>query len=465
MREYQMFQISVRGSEHFDNQALSEECSQVFEDKDVKIAVVASGRNGSPYFRSHLGAKFAAETAVEMARIFAQTIEKVNLVFDASEEENVLRQLEGSIIVGWQERVREHLERSPIKGEEIDAIGDDPSLERYKSAYRSGRNLEYAYSSSITLAIWTDRFFLALRNGNGSCVLINKAGFEEPVPWNEKCVGQFCTSFSDRTAIEEFRHFFREEGPDGVWLSTKGVEKSFKDKESFWNYCRSTAERLKQPFEDSRDELEEELLNLSRKGSREDMTIALIWAKPKASHEKKVRIVSEQKTDGGNRKTAAKSSGSRILLFLVGLAVLIAAWKLFGGRADTAERTETTAAEETTVLAETAAEETESETETEISAETSMEDYIEEETEAATEAPTTAAPTEAPTTAVPTQAPTTAAPTQPPTTAAPTQPPTTAAPTQAPTTAAPTQPPTTAAPTEPPTQGSPPTLPGPSIIW
>ena len=146
MRDYQLFHISVRGAEHSDNQALSEEYSQICEEKEAKIAAVASLGEGSPYFRSHLGARFAVESAMEMARAFVRDIRPEELFESPEGQERILRQLEGSIIVGWQERVKEHLERSPMKEEEIEAIGNDPALEKYKKCLPGWENLEYAVS-------------------------------------------------------------------------------------------------------------------------------------------------------------------------------------------------------------------------------------------------------------------------------------------------------------------------------
>ena len=105
--------------------------------------------------------------------------------------------------------------------------------------------------------------------------------------------------------------------------------------------------RLQKASAEDREELEEELLKLSRKGSREDVTVALIWAKETAV---RTAVKPKKKTEGkeeqgkrqkehkketadqnqGSRPAPAKSK-SRILLIAAAIVVLVVLWKLFSG--------------------------------------------------------------------------------------------------------------------------------------
>lgn len=126
---------------------------------------------------------------------------------------------------------------TPFFAEEIEGIGEGAAFEKYKKAYKAGKNVEYAYSASITAVIMTKKYTIALRNGNGDCVFMEATGaVREPLPWNEKCQGSYCTSFCDRTAIQEFRHVVINGRPKLAVVATEGLRKCFEDKEHLYKY-------------------------------------------------------------------------------------------------------------------------------------------------------------------------------------------------------------------------------------
>lgn len=513
---YCVFQTVICGADHRERHELQRDYADCYENEKVKIIVAAGGRNDKPYIRSFIGASLAAKVTLEVLQIFANEIDEKKLLTDAAEREKMLRQLEGSIITRWQDHVKDHLKATPLFAEEIEAIGEDTAFERYKKAYLEGKNLEYAYSASVTAVIMTENYTIALRNGNGDCAFIESTGVvRELLPWNEKCKGAYCTSFCDQRAIEEFRHVVVAGKPQLAVVATDGLRKCFEDKEqlykfitAFWKkidwpsvlqkkqeihfqpaeenkirddiaiaaagtdwneICRAGENRIQQE-KIKQEAVKQEKIQKSEQEKnlpKEEQPTAKKEAEPQTEEKAERR---ERRTRRSKQQDVPQKKNRR--RFFVTAAVIIALAAKFlagsGTKSDNATENTTTAYESTEI--ETSEQNTQEEATEE---ETTVEDVTEEETteeettpeetessEPETEEPTTEAP-------VPPQPPTTAAPapTQPPTKAAPppTQPPTTAAPppTQPPTTAAPppTQPPATAAPTE----SS--TLPGPAIIW
>ena len=486
---YCVFQTVICGADHLEKHELRRDYADCYENEKVKIVVAAGGRNDKPYIRSFIGASLAAKATLEAARIFAAGANEKKLLTNAKAREQMLHQLEGSIITRWQDAVKDHLSATPFFSEEIEGIGEDAAFEKYKKAYQEGKNTEYAYSASITAVIITENYTIALRNGNGDCIFVENTGkAREPLPWNEKCKGAYCTSFCDRTAIQEFRHAFVAGKPKLAVVATDGLRKCFEDKEQLYKYLAdfwkkidwpSVSEQKEeiqfQPAQDNkiRDDIAiaaagtdwSEAYGMEQEKNRQAETKKRLQEEKKRKEKEKAVIQQEKKTEKPKKQPASWQKNNRLLFLIAAVAVVALAVKLFSGSgtkldkvADTTTAYESTEPE-TSELEQSEEETTEEET---IEEETTPEETIPEET-----TPEETLPPESQTEA-PTQPPTTAAPpTQPPTTAAPppTQPPTTAAPppTQPPTTAAPppTQPPTTA---PPPTTASP-TLPGPAIIW
>ena len=277
MDNYKAFHISVRGSEHTDQQALLEDCSGIYEDKGVRIAVTAGGRSDSPYFRSYIGAQFVRDTVLKSAAAFAKGIKGEDLLRDERSMEMLIRHLEGSIITGWQDQVHRHLESYPFQDEEIASIGDEPEYEKYIKAYKVKKNREYAYSATVVAVIVTEEYWLAIRNGNGSCAAIYEdESMQEPVPLYN---GTHLTSICDEKALWEFRHVCLQNIPKAVFISTQGIGKCFKDRESFHSFIRNNIVlRLVDKGEEYKDFLQTYLSELSRRGSREDMSMAVLWS-------------------------------------------------------------------------------------------------------------------------------------------------------------------------------------------
>lgn len=479
MDKYQDLSISVRGSDHTEQQALLEDYSLTYTVERFQIMVVAGGGNDSQYFRSYLGARFAAEAALKSAITFASTVTKQAL-HDERTRVRMVRQLEGSIIISWREKVREHLDANPFLDAEIDAIED----EKYRKGYRSNVDLEYAYRSNVMVGIAGKDYYLVIRNGNGECTVLGAdSKLDEPVPWNEKCSDSFSTSMCERTAIQEFRHYYSEEAPAALFLMTNGMRRCFEQEEEYHEYIRLLAQKIQRNPEDIEEYLKIYLPELSKKGSHGDMCLAFGWSeaalKKAIQPASKTEIKADQRQKTETKPETKKESNQEIKpdnqrrkwLPVIGIAsAAVVAAVIFAMGGDSSGKSESAAIQrleaetsleslvETEPVTRDPKEESREKAELEESIRESLKAEMAAETAAAEteeaaieeftleEETTAEEPTAAPETTKATKAPTKPAPTQPP----PTQPPTTAAP-----------PPTTAAPPPPETPAPPPTTAAP----
>ena len=140
------------------------------------------------------------------------------------------------------------------------------------------RRIESAYGTTLIAAAVTPDYWFCIQIGDGSCVAAGaEAGFEQPVPPDEKCLGNFTTSLCDSEAINLFRHCYSEKLPAAVFLSSDGVANSFSDESRLDNlYTAVLYSFATDVFEKAENDLRDYLPILSQKGSGDDISLAAI---------------------------------------------------------------------------------------------------------------------------------------------------------------------------------------------
>lgn len=275
MDKYQELSIFVCGSDHADKQALCEDYSAFRKDDDFSVIAVSSGGNESQYFRSYLGARFAVEAALDSLTAFASSVSKDKLFADKRTQTRLMRQLEGSIVVSWNEKVNRHLENYPFQQEELDSVESD----KHRQGYQEGVHLEYAYWANVTAAVATDNYCLIIRGGNGECVLIEKDGkVTDPLPVTRK---EDSYALCRPNAAREFSYCCSDSVPSSIFLVTEGVRRCFPKQEDYHAYLLELTQMLLRNPNDGKEYLKADLPALSRKGSHDDMCLAAIWSSEK----------------------------------------------------------------------------------------------------------------------------------------------------------------------------------------
>lgn len=268
--------------------------SKVYEN-DNAIAIVCDGHGGKRYFRSDIGAKIAAEVAEANVRTFieemgAELIEgqpftqrsAISTQIDnadfgkQSPTEKAFRQLFGSIIYQWDQKVLQHAQSHPIAPEE--EIGLEPS---WIEDFKNGVNLEKVYGCTLIMFASTPAFWFSFQIGDGKCFAVNQdAQWSEPIPWDDKCFLNKTTSICDSSAINEFRYCFDGTGkfPMAVILGSDGIDDSFGAEENQANfYVQILKSIAKEGIEATNEEIKSTLPQLSKIGSQDDMSIAMVF--------------------------------------------------------------------------------------------------------------------------------------------------------------------------------------------
>lgn len=294
--------FSCQGESHIATGKVCQDYSysKVYENGNA-IAIVCDGHGGKRYFRSDIGAKIAAEVAERKVIAFIEeagfsllkdtpftqcvTISEqiTNQDFDkTSNIERAFRQLFGSIIYEWNAQVLEHANQTPISETEKEGLE-----ERWIKEFESKDNLEKVYGCTLLLCAYTPQFWFAFQIGDGKCFACDENGnWSEPIPWDERCFLNKTTSICDSSAIDEFRYCYDGTGnfPIAVILGSDGIDDSFGAEENQANfYVQILKSIAKSGIEATLSEIKSTLPQLSKIGSQDDMSIAMVFDAEKVS--------------------------------------------------------------------------------------------------------------------------------------------------------------------------------------
>ena len=295
----------------------------------MSIAIVCDGHGGARYFRSDVGSRFAVDATKECVRAFVSEIDvnlfkgkpfiqKKALSSEASSNiytkdtnvDKALRQLFSSIIYSWREKITQHSQNTPLSAEEKSTIKAD-----YLSEFEKGIGIEKTYGCTLMCYVYTNHFWFAFHIGDGKCIAFNADGdWFEPIPWDEKCFLNKTTSLCDSSAIDEFRYCYCGDGntPLAVFLGSDGIDDSFGVTENMVNFYVQILKLInKEGLETAVANIQETLPQLSRIGSKDDMSIACIYDEvPLRKHAK--QLVGWQRQ---NIENQLKDVNNRILKY------------------------------------------------------------------------------------------------------------------------------------------------------
>lgn len=288
--------FSCQGESHIATGKVCQDYSysKVYENGNA-MAIVCDGHGGKRYFRSDIGAKIAAEVTERNVQMFLKEVGPALLKgksfsqeetisgqiykqdFDKqSPVESAFRQLFASIISGWNVKVLEHASQNPIREEEK----SDLEL-KWIDDFNNGLSLEKVYGCTLIVYASTPDFWLAFQIGDGKCFSFDKEGqWKEPIPWDERCFLNKTTSICDSSAIDEFRYCYQGDGkfPIAIILGSDGIDDSFGAEENQANfYVQILKSLVKSGMALTLSEIESTLPQLSKIGSQDDMSIAMVF--------------------------------------------------------------------------------------------------------------------------------------------------------------------------------------------
>lgn len=270
MYNYKSFDMSIIGQSHINKNKICQDYTISYYDSQMAIAIVCDGHGGNEYFRSDKGAKFACECALSSIRQFME-YENIFLNKSTKNIDEILNQLTKNIIAEWNMCVYKDAEENEFTEDEISSVSED-----YKIKIQKKEKIESVYGTTLIATVISKNYLFCLQIGDGNCTVIyNDGTIESPIPTDDKCMFNVTTSLCDSNAYLNFRHYYSDKIPDAVFISTDGVENSFKNQKALNDFFKKVLESFQvDTFENAYEELEKYLPQLSRKGSGDDLSIS-----------------------------------------------------------------------------------------------------------------------------------------------------------------------------------------------
>lgn len=274
MKDFNCFNLSVIGASHLEKNTVMQDSSSSYMDEKMALAIVSDGHGSKRYFRSDKGSDLAVKAAEECIKEFILSVTVDQVLCENNE--GIFIQLEKSIIARWNSLLHDHYSENPFTDEELELSG------KYREDYLNGFDFVQAYGATLIAVAVTEEYWFGLHIGDGICVAIYEDGnVNEPIPWDEKCHLNVCTSICDKEASNEFRYFCSEKIPVAVYVGSDGIDDSFgrdyslEKSELLYNfYCLISLTFAKDEFEKTKDNLKDYLSQLSEMGSRDDVSVA-----------------------------------------------------------------------------------------------------------------------------------------------------------------------------------------------
>ena len=253
---YEGFAVKSIGASHVQKNIVCQDSVQYCQDLQTVTAAVSDGHGSKQYFRSHIGSDFAANLSCRFLSDFLHTVPLLQL--SVQEQQKQISSLIHRIVSEWRLRIRQHLEENPFTAEE-QQLSPVP---------------EHAYGATLVCLGICKEFGIGLHIGDGKCVAIYpNCNIDEPIPWDERCHLNRCTSICDEKAEQEFRYcIWKENKPVAVFAASDGIDDSFAERLHEF-YLTFALDLSKQDFRECTEELQKKLFSVSERGSQDDMSV------------------------------------------------------------------------------------------------------------------------------------------------------------------------------------------------
>ena len=289
----QSYYFSCQGESHkADNKPCQDASFSTVYDDGLAIAIVCDGHGGERYFRSDVGAKLCKDAIRDNVRTFVKTVDKslfIGMPYTAQEAitseeiikkktaiDSFFRQLFSSIIYQWNYYIAEHAAKTPISEWEQEHVP-----QKYLDEFKTCETFEKIYGCTLMVYAQTPDYWFAFHLGDGKCISFQQEPFwHEPIPWDDRCFLNKTTSICDSNAIDEFRYCYEGDGvfPMAVFLGSDGLDDSFGEDANLVNFYIQVVKMLvTEGLDDTIKSIVSDLPQLSKIGSKDDMSIAFIY--------------------------------------------------------------------------------------------------------------------------------------------------------------------------------------------
>ena len=287
---WKVFAASVRGATHVRKQLPNQDAClfDVGTDGAPPIFVAVSDGHGSERcIRSDVGSRLAVETALTECRA---CLNGMRAASPTEIKDTVERRFLGHLVRAWRLRIVEHADEHPFTDEEIAQVaGNDSSP---ATSGLSDEQLVRAYGATLLVLMLTEQFALYLQLGDGEMLVVSESpdqhnpseqivAISRPLPRDESLIANETTSLCRADAERRFRvrlQVFDAEPPTLILICTDGYSNAFESPTGFEQVGGDMLRVLReQGVAAVAQGFVEELDHVSRVGSGDDVTVAVVF--------------------------------------------------------------------------------------------------------------------------------------------------------------------------------------------
>jgi hypothetical protein len=249
--------------------------------KEFPYIMSVSDGHGSPKsVRSQIGSCLAVEDTLTILKEFAEnnrSEKKLSKIRERAGKEISVR-----IESLWKQSVKHHLQRFPFTTKEWETLKNAGTMRAPDDFEESGF---LAYGATLLGVLLTETYVLYLQLGDGDILNVMRNGdVVRPVQRDNRFLGNETTSLCSESSADEIRIVVQDTTglcAELILLSTDGYANSFCDEDEFFKVGPDLLEMVRSEGVDTiKNHLEEWLLETTRMGSGDDITLGILGQQP-----------------------------------------------------------------------------------------------------------------------------------------------------------------------------------------
>lgn len=310
-----LFNTSVLGASHVSSGKPCQDTSKIYSSDELSIITVSDGHGSDTYVRSDKGSELACKIAIEETCKFVKSqknlFESESIISVNAKSEERYKQYVHKGKKARTEKIQqniqywEQIENREYLDNEIRTLFDiiykrwlieiekDASLNPFSDIEKNklGNNsLVKAYGCTLIVCVKTSTFTFAFQIGDGRCFASNLTNeWIQPIPWDSDCFLNTTTSLCEDNPVDSFRYYINstDSQPLIFIIFSDGLEDSYismKEDEFKSEALEIDCSNIVREFECNKDNLDAFKMDLdkfltekSKKGSRDDMSIACLY--------------------------------------------------------------------------------------------------------------------------------------------------------------------------------------------
>lgn len=262
---FQGIHSTVIGDSHIKKGIVCQDSSGICVTERFGIAVVADGHGSAKHFRSDIGSKIAVKITTELLKNYMNRTDFKEQFLQ--HPDFILQQMEKQILMKWREAVEVYHFENPLTEEET----------KKRESIKGRVKTVTLYGSTVLAAVIADGFSYGMVLGDGGFVVLDSDG-KLFIPAEDKnSHANYTSSLCNTDAIHFFEHWYTEENPAALFVSTDGLFKSFASEEDFLKYHGLLAHMLTDQ-EKTKKSLKKNFEKRTREGSGDDISIAMVYS-------------------------------------------------------------------------------------------------------------------------------------------------------------------------------------------